>query len=207
MSMKHGLFKDGSEPPREYWIWVGIRQRCKNPNNWAFSFYGGRGIALCDRWEDPVKFLEDMGPRPTSLHSIDRIDNDGDYSPSNCRWATKREQTRNRDKTIRVDGMTIPEIASALGMSYHGVYARIARGWSIDDIASKPRGDGVTRSTNRLITARGRTQTSAEWAREIGITKSAISARLKAGWSDEEAVLPRYATRARKAYSGTRGEP
>ncbi len=86
----HGL----SRTP-EYLVWDGMVQRCTNPKSEAWKYYGGRGIKVCDRWRDFQNFYSDMGPRPASL-TIDRIDNDGDYEPGNCRWATMAEQNSNK---------------------------------------------------------------------------------------------------------------
>lgn len=81
----------------EYEIWCGMIQRCYNPNSGGYDYYGRRGITICDRWRDNfINFLADMGARPSSKHSIDRIDNDGNYEPSNCKWATKKEQRLNQ---------------------------------------------------------------------------------------------------------------
>lgn len=73
-------------------------KRCTNPNNWAWKYYGGRGIDVCKRWRESfANFLADMGERPRGL-TLDRRDNDGDYTPKNCRWVTRAEQSRNRRK-------------------------------------------------------------------------------------------------------------
>ena len=80
---------------KEYWIWCRMRDRCRNENSSDYKYYGGRGITVCERWNDFLNFLADMGRAPIG-RSLDRIDNDGNYEPSNCRWATGQEQRRNR---------------------------------------------------------------------------------------------------------------
>lgn len=82
--------------PAEYHVWKTMRQRCMNPRNQDFAEYGGRGITVCERWNDFANFIADIGQRPSSKHSIDRKNNQGNYEPSNCQWATATEQANNR---------------------------------------------------------------------------------------------------------------
>lgn len=131
----HGA-TNGRKPRTEYAIWVGIIGRCANPRNRRFKDYGGRGVAVCERWRSSfAAFLADMGPRPSPGHSIDRHpDKNGNYEPGNCRWATSVEQNRNRrdNRFITAFGKTrcVAEWAELLGIKRTLIKDRLRRGWA-----------------------------------------------------------------------------
>jgi len=120
-----------SSTTREYHVWYDMIRRCTNPDNKNFSRYGGRGIRVCERWLSFVNFLSNMGRRPSPLHTIERIDNDGDYEPCNARWATRTEQQQNtcQARLIEHDGqrLSLSAWARQLGMVPSTLRQRIKR--------------------------------------------------------------------------------
>ncbi len=88
----------GKRQTPEYNSWAAMWSRCTNPKNSHYAHYGGRGIMICAEWKTFERFYDNMGPKPTAKHSIDRVDNDGNYEPSNCRWATSSQQAKNRQR-------------------------------------------------------------------------------------------------------------
>lgn len=133
-SIEHGSARRGQKSS-EYLIWVSMRQRCSNPKNKSWHRYGGRGISVCDSWAESFEiFLADMGPRPSTNHSIERLDNAGDYRPGNCAWRTMQDQARNtrRNIIVKVDGRSMPLVQATelRGMPYKLVYDRMYRGWA-----------------------------------------------------------------------------
>ena len=101
------LTTHGNSKTSEYRSWIYMRGRCSNPNNTSYGYYGGRGIKVCEQWDSSFQiFLADMGPKPTSLHTIDRINVDLGYEPGNCRWATMAQQSLNKRRRNGTAGFT-----------------------------------------------------------------------------------------------------
>ncbi|MDO6385620.1 hypothetical protein [Uliginosibacterium sp. 31-12] len=116
----------------EHRAWLSMKRRCTNKNSFAYDKYGGRGITICEAWMDSfLSFFEDMGPRPTDTHSLDRIDVNGNYSPENCRWATKVEQANNKrnNRITEINGkpQTIAIAAREIGITESGLRKRLKR--------------------------------------------------------------------------------
>lgn len=144
-STKHGEFIGRELPSSEYNTWCHLRARCYDRNNRSYAYYGGRGLRVCARWLGPngfANFLADMGRKPSSQHSIGRVDNRKGYSPKNCRWETKVTQMNNRRNciNIRLNGVTktLAEWARALGINRSTIKARLNRGWSAKKALTTP---------------------------------------------------------------------
>lgn len=128
-----------------YTSWENMVGRCKYPSNPAYEYYKKRGIKVCEAWQVFDNFLEDMGEKPSKNHSIDRINNDGNYEPSNCRWATKQEQANNRITNIHFiyngQKYTLAELARVTGVGKELLRARLCRSkktWSVEDAVHTP---------------------------------------------------------------------
>jgi hypothetical protein len=146
---EHGgahLVKHRAAGTPEYNIWVGMKDRCSRKASKAYKDYGGRGVLVDPEWEnDFVAFFRDMGPRPTPSHSLDRIDPFGHYTKSNCRWATRLEQNRNRRLTKRYtfqgETLTLPEWAERCGLSASCLRGRLGKlGWTVEEALTTPLG-------------------------------------------------------------------
>jgi len=132
---RHGCTRNGASA--EYQAWLDMKARCSNQNAQEWDRYGARGIKVCDQWRHSFEaFIADVGPRPSPDHSIDRIDTNGNYEPGNCRWATRKEQQRNRRCTTFVvfDGERLPlaELAERVGISRHSLKGRMRKGIGIE---------------------------------------------------------------------------
>lgn len=186
-SFKHGLTKT-----RAYRAWVALRRRCNNPSDANFSRYGGRGIKVCATWNRSFRsFLQDMGHPPSGM-SIDRINNDGDYEPSNCRWATPRQQQRNRrcNRTVIVNGeeMTLAEAAEKNGhVNASAIAKRIDKhGMTESHAAQLP----PMRQTHS-VEIYGKTLPLKDWCFISGTKYPTAWARLNKGWNPKHAVFGR----------------
>jgi len=127
----------------EYETWQKLRKRCENKKDKNYKDYGGRGISVCDEWKSFTTFFSDMGKRPTSKHSIERIDNNGNYAVGNCKWATQVEQGRNKrnNRMISHNGETkcLSEWAEKYGIRPHTLRTRIVTlGWSFEEAIIAP---------------------------------------------------------------------
>lgn len=129
----------GHSSTREHVVWLGMIARCTNKRHSHYAIYGGKGVVVCKRWMDSfTDFIADMGWPPSNKHSIDRIDNEGNYEPGNCRWATAKQQQRNKTKTVKItkDGVTksVMEWSEITGIKYGTIMGRIKRGWPKDTL-------------------------------------------------------------------------
>ena len=149
LNVTHGL-----SGTTEYKIWLQMRARCENKGNTGYQNYGARGIRVCDRWRVSFEnFYADMGPRPSPNHSIDRINNDGDYELGNCRWATQKEQSRNTRRnlilTLNEKSQCLMAWSEELGINAHSLCRRIENGWSHERALTTPFAESYSRETER----------------------------------------------------------
>lgn len=181
-SLRHGMTESA-----EFKIWTGILTRTTNENASAYPDYGGRGIRVCDRWRNSFEaFFADMGPRPSPEHSVERSDNDGHYEPSNCYWATREQQGRNKRNNIRVtiDGVTrtLVEWAEHAGLSYDTLYQRHLSGRAGRQLlVAGP--DLIRPKRQGSIEFNGVVDTYDGWSKRTGIKPSTIAMRISHyGW-------------------------
>lgn len=137
---KHGY----SDKERLYAIWLRMRQRCNSPSDQKYSYYGGRGIRVCKEWNSDYSSFRSWALENGYSEglTLDRIDNDGDYHPDNCRWATRKEQANNRRSnhvlTLNGETKTLSEWMDATGINSLTILRRIRSGWSVEDALTTP---------------------------------------------------------------------
>lgn len=173
-----------------------MKSRCTNPSNRQWADYGGRGITVCQRWADSFEaFLEDMGPRPSAKHQIDRTNNDRGYEPGNCRWVLSKTNNSNKrsNRIIEFQGQarTLTEWARQIGIGEPTLWIRLSDlGWSVERALTTPstaKRPGPRKG--RLIEFDGRALTATQWVAETGIPLRTLLSRLdKHGWSVERAL-------------------
>lgn len=140
----HGLKYLSLSPIRirpEYAVWSSMKARCLNPNSQQYKNYGERGIKVCERWMLFENFFADMGERPSSKHSLGRLENDGNYDPSNCAWQTKQEQDNNKRTNVFLEfngvKLTVAQWAKRIGLNTDTLWMRINAGWSVEKALTK----------------------------------------------------------------------
>ena len=184
----------------------GMIQRCYNKNNPSYKDYGGRGITVCERWLDKENgnenFCEDMGKKPSPKHSIDRINNNGNYEPSNCRWVTKAEQNNNTRQNHLIEYNeeihNVTEWSEILDIDIRVLKSRLQRGWTIEKAFTEP----LKRRTPTVV-YKTETYTFIECEEKFGIPKEMIRARRKRGWDDKRIVeTPPYSREKLIEYNG-----
>jgi hypothetical protein len=116
-----------------------MKQRCYNPDNHNYRLYGGRGISVCQHWmDDFTAFFADMGQRPSERHSLERKNNNGNYTPENCVWALPHEQAANRRRSILINGIPLEVVAKQHNIAANTVRKRLSYGWTLEEAISKP---------------------------------------------------------------------
>lgn len=186
----HGLTRE-SDGRRgyTYTVWQTMKFRCMNPKAAHFERYGGRGIRVCERWFSFANFLADMGARPRGA-TLDRKDNDGHYEPGNCRWITRKENSRNRsdNRLLTQSGITrtLAEWVEATGLPLATLQGRVQMGWSDERTLTTPARE---RAANRSLTVGRVTKPLADWCRELGLSPRTVRHRLsKQGMTPREAL-------------------
>ena len=148
MNKRHGRYHTP-----EYKVWASMKNRCKDDEHWASQNYSGKGVSVCDRWEEFENFYEDMGDRPAPNFELDRINNDEGYNPSNCQWITKQDNLRKKEQVTKVSinnkEYTLKEICKEYNLTYQSVYQRYRGGKRGEDLIKPQSNRGRKRREKR----------------------------------------------------------
>lgn len=190
----HGSITHGMSSDPHYAVWQSMIGRCTRASDPRYADYGGRGVSVCPRWAGSFEsFITDMGRRPSDDHSIERIDNSGDYEPSNCRWATAVEQGRNsrRNRIVTFDGQEMPlsEACELSGIPYGRIKNRLRDGWP-DETLFSPLSHRRRRKDAHWVEVNGEKVCLTEAAERVGLTYACVFQRLRRGWPLEKALTP-----------------
>lgn len=184
------MYEEHNTKNRLYRIWADMKRRCKNSDRPNYKNYGDKGIRVCQEWENSFDSFREwaLNNGYSDDLSIDRIDNDGNYEPSNCRWATAKEQANNKRNNLYIkykgETRTLAQWCEVFGLERNVVAMRIYRD-NIPFEESIKKGNRV----KRLLTYKGKTQSISEWTKELGFKKSTLDNRLnKLGWTVEKAL-------------------
>jgi len=176
-----------------YRTWMAMKQRCSNPKNIAFDRYGGRGISVCQRWQNSFEnFINDMGPRPPG-HTIERRNVDGNYTPDNCCWIPNDKQCLNRRSNVIIEfngkKQTVTEWSKEIGIPREIIYHRIKAKWPIDKVLSVHLFKKIKLHDRKSIYFNGKSQNLQRWSEETGIPYMTLLNRIRIGkWSIEKAL-------------------
>jgi len=175
-----------------YWSWHGMVSRCYKQSSNRFNRYGGRGINMCERWRVSFwSFLEDMGERPGKDYTIERVNNDGNYEPSNCIWLIKHKQSSNRSSCVRLtfkkQTKNISDWASTIGIPMYVLWSRVKAGWSIKNCITKP-----YKPYNPPIVIDGISKTLTEWCSFVGKSRELVRGRIHKGWTPKKAIFQKH---------------
>lgn len=188
---KHGF----ANKERLYRIWKNMRKRCNNPNSDYYENYGGRGIKVCEEWNDYQNFRNwslDNGYQDDL--SIDRINGNEGYEPSNCRWANRKQQANNQRSNVMIfykgEIKTAAQWAEKIGITKSSMYHRLDRGWTMEEIEKIPQGERRNRPSKKALVFEfdGKKRSLKELSEISGIKPMTINSRIKKGWSVEKAI-------------------
>lgn len=178
------------EDHRLYSLWKNMKNRINNPNRDNYHRYGGRGIKICDRWYDFLLFLEDMENSFEEGLSLERVDNDGDYCPENCKWATKKEQSNNQEKSLELlfEGViyTESQLSEKTGVNRTTIQRRRNAGYSVEEMIYGR--ESVVCRKSKSLEYDGSFYSFKELSDLTGVDKSTIAYRVKKGYNIYEVI-------------------